>query len=346
MSGSIQPSSDGKADSWPQARLVEMGDWIFMSWALQVAATLGVADQLADGPRDIDDLAFAVGANPAALYRVLRLLAMHGVVTEVAPRRFGLTELGEPLRTDLPGSLRSWFVMNAPIYRALMEAPLHSVLTGEPVFERVMGVPFFDYASVDPEWGEAFDNAMGEVGRQTAAAVVATYDFSAFGRVMDVGGGTGTLISAILRAHPHLHGVVFDQPHVVARAGEALAEAGLAGRSEVVAGDFFASIPPGVDACLLSWIIHDWDDERATLILRNCRAAVGERGRVLLIESVMPAGDEPHFAKTLDLAMLVALGGRERTEGEYRLLLAKAGLELKAVLPMDSPLTILEAVPI
>jgi hypothetical protein len=346
MGESIQPSSGGKAESWHQARLLEMGDWIFVSWALLVAATLGVADHLAAGPRDIDDLAAAVGANPRALYRVLRLLAMHGVATEVAPRRFGLTELGAPLRTDLPGSLRSWFVMNAPIYRALMEAPLDSVLTGKPVFERVMGVPFFDYASVDPGWGEAFDSAMGEVGRQTAAAVVATYDFGAFSRVVDVGGGTGTLISAILRAHPQVRGAVLDLPTVAARAAQALRESGLGDRSEAVGGDFFASVPPGADVYLLSWIIHDWDDERAATILRHCRHALSDGGRVLLIEAVMPAGDEPHFAKTLDLAMLVALGGHERTEDEYRLLLAKAGLELTAVLQMDSPLSILEAVAI
>ncbi len=346
MDGSMPRPSGEEDQTWPQARLLEMGDWIFVTWALQVVATLGVADHLADGPRDSDELAAAVGANPGALYRVLRLLAMHGIVTEIATGRFRLTTLGEPLRSDVPGSLRSWFVMNAPIYRALMEAPLDSVRSGQPAFERVMGVPFFEYASVDARWGEAFDSAMSEVGRQTAAAVVAAYDFGAFGRVVDVGGGTGTLLTAILRAHPHVRGAVYDLPHVAARAVLALAEAGLSDRGEAIGGDFLASVPPGADAYLLSWIIHDWDDERATLILRNCRDALGQRGRVLLIESVMPAGDEPHFAKTLDLAMLVALGGRERTEGEYRLLLAGAGFDLRAVLPTDSPMSILEAVPI
>ena len=325
-------------------RLVQMGEMVFVTWALQVIATLGVADRMAGRPRPVDEVAAECRADPDALYRVLRLLGMHGVVHEVAPRQFALTPLGESLRTDAPDSVHSWFVMNAPIYRVLFEAPLESVRTGRPAFADVLGAPFFEYAATDAEWGAVFDAAMGDLGRRTAAAVVQAYDFGAFERIVDVGGGTGTLISAILDAAPDARGTIFDLAHVADRARAALAAVGLAARCDVVTGDFFEAVPAGADAYVLSWVIHDWDDDRAAAILANCRRAMASGGRVLLVESAMPEGDEPHLAKSMDIAMLVALGGRERTVPEYRALLARACLELQRVIPADAAMSVFEAI--
>jgi hypothetical protein len=335
-------TADTAADD---ARLLEMGDWIMVSWALQVAATLGVPDRMAAGTSRVPELADAVGCRPDALVRVLRLLAMYGVVTELEDGAYALTPLGERLRTDAPGSLRSWFVMNAPVYRTLMTAPLDSLRTGAPVFEQVMGSSFFDYATADPAWGEAFDEAMGAVTRGTAAAIVDADTFDGIGRLVDVGGGNGTLLAAILRAHPGMRGVVVDLAPVIERARPGIAASDVADRLELVAGDFFESRLPVGDAYLLSWIIHDWDDAAAGRILANCRRAIGEAGRLLLVEAVVPPGDVPHFSRTLDIVMLVALGGRERTAGEYRALLRDAGFELMAIHETASPMSVLEARP-
>jgi SAM-dependent methyltransferase len=325
-------------------RLVEMGEMVFVSWALQVVATLGVADRMSETPRPADAIAADCGADPDGLRRVLRLLAMHGVVHEAAPGQFALTPLGACLGTGSPVSVRSWFVMNGPIYRTLFDAPLHSVQTGRPAFAAVLGASFFDYAAVDPEWGAVFDAAMGDIGRRTAAAVVRAYDFRSFERIVDVGGGTGTLISAILEAAPNARGTIFDLAPVAGRARAAIEAVGLAARCDVVTGDFFEAVPPGADAYVLSWVIHDWDDDEAAAILANCRHAMSSGGRVLLVESAMPDGDEPHLAKSMDIAMLVALGGRERTVPEYRSLLHRAGLQLTRVIPADSAMSIFEAV--
>jgi SAM-dependent methyltransferase len=343
---SRSPAHDAAPNLAAAAQLLQMGEGIIASWALYVAARLGIADLMADGSQTTDDLARMTGAHPAALYRVLRFLGMLGVVTEVEPHRFGLTALGECLRTSAAGSLRSWFIMNGPIYRVFADAPLDSVLTGKPAFEKVLGAGFFEYAARDPEWGEAFNSAMEDVGRQTAHAVVEAYDFSGIGRIVDVGGGHGTLLTAILQAHPELTGVLFDLPRVTEGAASKIAEAGLAGRCEVVGGDFFESVPAGGDAYVLSWVIHDWDDDHALNILRNCRRAIRDSGRLLLVEANLPAGDEPHFAKQLDMAMLVALGGQERTETEYANLMTAAGFGLSRVLETASPMSVFECAPV
>jgi O-methyltransferase domain len=334
---------DGPPDS-ADDRLIQIGEMVFVAWALQVAATLGVPDAMSDRPRAVEEIASAAGVHAGALYRVLRLLGMHGVVHETSPRTFALTDLGEALRSDTPNSVRSWFVMNAPINRVLFEAPLDSLRSGGPAFARVMGAPFFEYAAVDQAWGAVFDQAMGDVGHRTAAAVATAYDFRGVRRVVDVGGGTGTLISAILRAQPDIRGVIFDLPEVADRARAALTASGLADRCEVIPGSFLEAVPSGGDVYVLSWIIHDWDDSRAIAILRNCRRAMPSTARLLLIESVMPEGDTPHLSKSMDIAMLVALGGQERTVPEYRALLGQSGLELRRVIPAGSTMSVFEAV--
>ena len=222
---------------------------------------------------------------------------------------------------------------------------LHSIKTGEPVFERVTGMGFFEYHAAHPEEGEIFNQAMNDMGKGVAAAVVQSYDFSGIGKIIDVGGGHGTLITPILQKYPEMTGILFDSPHVAESARESIASAGLAHRCEIVGGDFFKSVPAGCDAYLLRWIIHDWDHDRALTILRNCRQAMGERSRLLLLESVIPTGNEFHPGKILDYIMLLCFGGQERTEEEFESLLREADLRLNKVVPTGSHLSIIEAVP-
>jgi hypothetical protein len=204
---------------------------------------------------------------------------------------------------------------------------------------------FFDYLATHPLEGEIFNAAMSDFGRGVAAAVVQEYDFSGVDKAVDVGGGNGSLINAILQANPWMTGILFDQPHVVEGAHKSITDAGLAKRCEIVAGDFFRTVPAGGDAYLLRWIIHDWDNDRALTILRNCRAAMKETARLLLVETVIPPGDEAHPGKLVDFVMLTALGGQERTAEEYSQLLDEAGFRLNRILSTASPMSVLEGMP-
>ncbi len=317
-----------------------------ISTSLSLAAELGIADHLADGPRSSEELAQATSTHPRSLYRLLRILCSLDVFTEVQPDSFAQTPLSECLRTGVPGSLRSWLRMTGLKHNHHMHGEaLHSIKTSEPVFERVNGMEFFDYLAARPGDGEIFNQAMNNMGQGVAAAVVSSYDFSGIGKIIDVGGGHGTLIAAILQKYPEMTGILFDAPHVAPRSRESIASAGLTQRCEVVGGDFFNSVPAGCDAYLLRWIIHDWDRERAVTILRNCRQAMGERGRLLLIEMILPAGNEFHPGKLMDYVMLTFLGGQERTEEEYESLLGEADLRLNKVVPTGSDWSIIEAVP-
>jgi hypothetical protein len=324
-------------DTPPQARLVELSTGYIVTKALAVAAQLNIADRLTAGPRTSDDLAAEANVHPRALYRVLRCLGAHGVLSETEPGRFELTPVGECLRDDAPGSMRAWAIMNSEVTFGAFADALHSVRTEEPAFERVFGVPLFEFLGEHPQEREVFARAMGDFNRAATLAAARTYDWSGLRRVVDVGGGSGTLIGDVLERHPEIGGVLFDLPEVAARvAGN--------GRLDVVGGDFFSGVPAGGDAYVLSWILHDWDDERALAILRNCRAAIAENGRLLIVETILPPGDEPHFGKVLDVAMLVITGGRERTESEYAGLLERAGFRLTRVLPTPTPMSVVEAI--
>jgi predicted O-methyltransferase YrrM len=300
--------------------------------ALYVAAKLGLADILKDGPQPVEALAATTGANADALYRLLRALASLGVFAEDSERRFALTPLAALLQQDHPNSLhaQALFRGDEP-YRAWGEL-YDSVMTGANAFERVFGAPSFKYLAEHPAQNEAFNQAMSASSRQAAAAIVGAYDFSGAGAVVDIAGGQGVLIAAILRANPTLHGILFDQPHVVANARTVLEVAGVADRCELVSGDFFASVPRG-DLYTLRHILHDWDDEHAIAILRSCAEAMAPGGRALVIESVIESGNDPSPAKFLDLMMFVMNGGRERTAEEYRRLFAAAGLRLTRIIP-------------
>jgi len=222
---------------------------------------------------------------------------------------------------------------------------MHSVRTGEPSFKRSVGVGLFEYLAANPREGEIFNDAMTAFGQGVVAAVVQAYDFGSGHRLVDVGGGHGTLISAILGANPSLTGVLFDQPQVAEGARRVLATAGVADRCEIHSGDFFKSVPAGGDTYVLKWIIHDWDRDRAVAILRKCHGAMNQTGRILLIETVIPGPDEPHPGKIMDFVMLLGLGGQERTEEQYADLLQEAGFALSRVVPTASPMSIIEGVP-
>ena len=327
----------------PFASVLRLANGYQVSQALHVAAALGIADLLAAGPQASGDLAQATATHPEALYRVLRALASVGVFHEDTRRRFSLTAMGECLRSDAANPVGQWaaFIGRPYIWQAWSHL-MHSVRTGETAFPSVHGCGVWEYRAAHPEEGAIFDAAMTALSQGVVAGVVAAYDFAPFSRVVDVGGGQGALLGGILAANPALRGVVFDQPHVVARARPELERLGVADRCEIVGGSFFEAVPQG-DLLLLKAILHDWDDASARAILESCRRAVAPAGRVLAIERVLAGPNEGIEAKFADLNMLVGAGGRERTEQEFAALFASAGLRLTRVLPTGTRLSIVEA---
>ena len=318
------------------------GYWL--SQAVGVVAKLGVADHLGEGPRTCDDLARSVGADSHALYRVLRLLSSIGVFTQVTPHSFGLTALGETLRSDAPDSVRNFAITEtAPGHWQPWGRMEESVRTGKSVAHAALGMELFEWFAQNPDEAGFFNAAMGNLSALVAGELVRVFDFSGFHKVVDVGGAHGVLLSSILQASPTTSGVLFDLPHVIATAGQSIKAQGLSERCELKSGDFFEAIPVGADLHLLKQIIHDWDDEQATRLLKNCCRALAPHGTLLLVEMVVPAGNEPSPAQAMDLNMLVLLGGRERTEQEYQHLLAEAGFQLVRVIPTHSPFSIIEA---
>jgi hypothetical protein len=336
-------------DRNPAENLLDLAFGYRLSQAVYLAAKLGVADLLAGGPREGTDLARSTGTSAPSLSRVLRLLAAAGVFAEVAPDRFALAPPGALLRTDAAESLRASIVMGMELEYPAWGQLLHAVTSGEPGFPRAFGMPVWEYLARNQEMGAVFDAAMVDLTGRQAAAVVAAYDFSGYSVVVDVGGGRGTLLAAILAAHPGLHGVLFDAPQVVGGARPLLDRARVADRCTLVGGDFFESVPEGGDAYVLKWITHDWDDAHAVTILQNCRRAMGARGTLLLVERVLPPG--PASAAHLealrgDVHMLVLLGGRERTAEQFAGLLDAAGFRLDRIVPTGSVLSIVEGTPI
>jgi O-methyltransferase domain/Dimerisation domain len=316
-----------------------------LSQMLHVAAKLGIADLLAGGPQGCDELARQSGAHAPSLRRAMRALAGAGVFHEQADGRFAITPLAEPLRSDVPGSVRGYAIMQGEswIWDTWGRA-LHSIRTGEPAFKHVHGADIFTYLERDPEAAAIFNAGMTGRAASADVAVARAYDFSGARTIVDVGGGHGLLLLAILEAYPDARGVLLEVPSVAAGARERITAAGLAGRCEVVGGDFFASVPPAGDFYLLANVIHDWDDERAVAILRSCHRAMANGGRVLIIEAVLPTGNEPHPGKVGDLQMLVITGGRERTEAEYRALLTTSGFRPTQVIPTASVVSAVEGI--
>ena len=318
-----------------ESRLARLADGFLATQLLYVAAELRLADALADQPRTAAELAEKVGADPGVLRRVLRGLAAEQVLDELPDGRFALAPSGELLREGVPGSLRGPVLARGGLYYGAMAGLLPSALGGGTPFDLVHGMTFFAYLDAHPERSATFQASMTARSAREAAAVVDAYDFRPFRTIVDVGGGKGGLLGAVLEAAPELAGVLFDRPEVVRDAG-----------LPAVGGDFFVEVPAGADAYLLSRVIHDWDDADAVAILRTCRRAMAAWGRLLLVEAVLPdrAADQP-AAVRMDLHMLNLLRGRERTAGEFAELLDAAGLELTDVIAADKStgLHVLEA---
>ncbi len=329
----------------PDAQLLQVAFAPMVAQALYVAAKLGVADHLAEKPLPITELATRTGSHERALYRVLRSLASAGIFAETDPKVFALTPSAELLRADAPNSLRNGVIfLGEEWHWRVWSDMLYSVQTGKPAWGHVHGAEVFDYFAANPEQSEIFNRAMTDGSTGIAPVIVEAYDFSGFKALVDIAGGHGYLLAQVLKAFPGVQGVLFDVPSVIQGAGALLEKEGVAARVEKVAGDFFASVPRGADAYMMKHIIHDWDDERAVKILDNIRAAMPDDSKVLIIETVVPAGNEPHYSKVLDLEMLVSPGGVERTAEEYGELLRAAGLRLTRIIATPSPYSIVEAV--
>lgn len=333
-------------DQRPSTALLDLINGFRVSQAIHVAATLGIADRLKNGPRSSDDLAAATGTHAGALYRLLRALASVGVFREDADRRFALTPLSECLRSDAPEPMGPWAVhIGQPEVWRAWGGLIDSVRTGENAFCRVHGVNVWKYYARNPEAGAIFDRAMTGLSRRQAHAVLNAYDFQRFRCVVDVGGGHGTLLSAILAKHPSVRGVLFDQAHVVAGAEPMLQAAGIADRCQVVEGDFFEALPGGGDSYVLKFILHDWEDAQATAILRSCRRAIASNGRLLVIDAEVGPPNQGATGKFRDLTMLVHPGGRERTREEWAALFAAGGFRLMGATPTEAGLSVIEGVP-
>ena len=317
------------------------GSWI--TQGIWVAAELGIADLLIDGPRTAGELAEKTHTHGNALYRVLRALASVGIFAEDAHGRFSLTPLADLLRTDASASQRPFAIMMGAEFHGAWGELLHSVRTGEQGFEKKFGVPFFQYMTERPERGKIYDAAMTGVHGGETEPMLDAYDFSPFQTVIDIGGGNGLVLAAILQRHPTVKGILFDLPAVVDRARTIISGLGLSDRCQIVGGDFFSSVPVGGDAYIMRHIIHDWDDDEAVAILRNCRGAMNPEGRILVVETVIPPGNEPCFGKWLDLMMLV-VGGCERTEEQYRRLFSEAGLKLNRIVSTALEISVIEGV--
>ncbi len=326
-------------------RMSQLITGYWLSQMIYVAAKLEIADRLKAGPRSVGELAIETGCHEKSLYRLLRALASIGVFAEEPGRQFALTPDARLLCRDAPGSQWATAVMiGEDHYRAWAEL-LDSVRTGANAFEKVFDKPLFDYLSAHPQKAAIFDQAMvGIHGRETAA-IVEAYDFSRFTAVADIGGGNGSMLCGILGRHPKLHGTLFDLPGVIGRARRNIESAGLADRVHLVAGDFFEEVPQGADVYLLRHIIHDWDEAKAVRILENVRREMKDHGRMLVIESVIPPGNDPCFGKLLDLAMLVGPGGQERTAEEYGDLFGKAGFRVSRIVPTQADVSLVEGAP-
>jgi len=328
------------------ADLLRLVDGFRVTQTIYAGVELEIPDLLAEGERTADDLADASGADPATLYRLLRALASLGIVHEGDERMFSLTDLGRPLRSDVPGSLRGWVRLQGRDYLWRSWGNLaNAVREGQNSFRMVHGADIWEWRAEHADESAIFDEAMRSMTIGANASILDAYDFGRFGTIVDVAGGNGTLIAAVLATHPAARGILFDQEHVVSGAEPILRAAGVLDRCEIVAGSFFESVPEGADAYVLKWIIHDWEDEESVAILRTCRAAMRTDAVVLLIERDLGRPNEDPVAKLADLNMLVMPGGRERTLDEYAALFDAADLRLVAAHPTTSGHLVIEAAP-
>jgi DNA-binding transcriptional ArsR family regulator len=346
-----QPTAAVRERPAASRRLAELINGYQISAAIGAFARLGIADALADGPALPAELAARLGADERSLARLLKATLDVGLFAACDDGRYALTSLGELLRGDVKGSLRRLAIVSTGEWRWRAYGYLgHALRTGEPGFVPAYGCRFWEYLANHPQEAASFAETMSRVSTLRDAVLASAYDFSDVRCLVDVGGGHGSLLCAVLARHPHVRGVLFDLPSVLEGAGEQLLTAGLGERCQAVAGDFLDAVPPDGDAYLLSWVLHDWDDETAVRILRNCRAAMSDTARLLLVELVVPAADDPapapgvaRLVKQTDLEMLAVVGGRERTAAEYGELLARAGFSLTRIPSLEGmPWSVIE----
>lgn len=321
-----------------------VGKWI--SQAIGTVVEIGVPDQFAKGARQCSDIAREAGVSEDGLYRLLRALASVGLFAESGNRKFRLTGMGRLLRNDHPESLAGYarFTAHDVTWRPWGKLA-YSVETGMPAFDQVFNEPIFEHFAKNPGVSAVFDDAMTSISYTEARATSDAYDFKGIKTLMDVAGGHGLLLATILLRRKMMRGVLFDLPHVAAGAAATFTRAAISGRVRIETGDFFKELPSGADAIMLKHILHDWDDESATRILQACHRALGQEGKVLIVDPVVPPRNTPHYGKLLDLEMLVLTPrGRERTKREFEKLLRGAGFRLSRVIPTSTPLSIVEAV--
>jgi hypothetical protein len=335
-------ASAGSVTEPPCLFQLASGYWI--SQAIYVAAKLGIADFLKDSPKSASEIALATRADENAVYRLMRALCAVGAFRAAGVDKFTVTALGIPLQSNVPGSLRAMVITLGEAHYAAWAHLLESVKTGTAGFPLAFGTQMFDYLGQDVEAGKIFNHAMSEYSALSSCAVLLSYDFSGTRSLVDVGGGCGRLLTSILRMYPSIQGTLFDMPPVVAAAQEKLESDPCRERCTLVPGSFLDFVPPGADTYLMSSVIHDWDDEHAITILRNCRRSMRRHSRIVMLEFVVPTGEKASFSKVLDLNMLVMNGGCERTAKEFRELFDAAGLRLTRIISTLSPLSVLEAV--
>jgi hypothetical protein len=329
----------------PPIAMLQLISGFWISRCIYIAAKLGIADLVNDGPRTVAELATATATHAPSLFRVMRAMASVGIFSQGDGGRFSITPLSATLRSDVPGSLRAFAIteLGEEHYPAWGDL-LHSVRTGGIAFDHAFGMDVWEFFKRNSENAKIFNDAMSGMTAQANEAILAKYDFAGINTIVDVGGGHGGLITSILKRHPQMRGILFDSPQVI-EGGKALVnESGVGDRCTLTNGNFFESVPMGGDSHILKWIIHDWDDEKSVAILQNCHRALPENGKLILVEAVVPEGPEPHFSKFIDLNMLVMTGGRERTEDEFRALYEAAGFRLTRVVPTESPFSVIEGV--
>jgi hypothetical protein len=331
----------------PLERLQNIAGGYVAASAINAIVRLNIADLLAAGEQDVSQLAKQTHTNEDALYRVLRLLSGMEIFSEVRDRVFANNDASNALRTDAEDSQRAMVDFISDPFHFRMYADMVPIIKdGRTAPEHVLNKQCFDLFKDDPDEQRRFDDAMTSMSVRTAPVVVKSYDFSGIETLVDVAGGHAVLLTSILKEYASMKGILFDLPHVVTGAEKRIAELGLSSRCATVGGDFFKSVPTG-DAYIMKHIIHDWDDQRAIAILKNCHAAMSKSGarKLLLVEMILAGRNEMHPSKFLDIEMLMLPGGRERTEAEYAELLKKSGFSLARVVRTQSPHCIIEAVP-
>jgi hypothetical protein len=329
----------------PREKLIGMITSYWSAQSIHVAAKLKLADLVKDGPKSAEELAKATKMHAPSLYRLMRALASVEIFSEDEQGRFGLTPMAECL-IDRPGSQYAVAMMMGGEHFDSWGKLLYSIETGKPSFDHIFGKGVFEYLSEHPEEAKIFDAAMTGFHGPETQAMIDAYDYTGINTLVDIGGGNGTVLKAVLGRHPNIKGILYDLPGVIERAKANLAEAGLSSRCQTIAGSFFEAAPPGGDAYQMRHIIHDWTDEQCHTILSHIRKVIPKTGRLLVIEMVIKPRNEFQPAKWLDLNMLVMPGGRERTEAEYRDLYAKAGFKLERIVATPTEVSIIEGRPV